>query len=144
MGCAVVYILTPTGDVVGGDHYDIKIQIQPGAHALVTTLVATKVYRMPDDHAAQHITIDVMEGATLEFVPDATILFQDADLRQQIDVIIGNGALVLFQDSVVPGRRAFGESLNFRLLRGEPFPRLRPGGRTWDAPQHRLWCDGAL
>ena len=113
-GCACVYMLSPTGGVVQGDRNHIQITVEQGAHALVTTLAATKVYRMPHDNAIQHITIEVMPNATLEYVPDSAILFEDADFKQTLDVYLHEGALMILQDGIVPGRLASGESLSFR------------------------------
>ena len=85
-GCLCVYMLSPTGGVVQGDRYAITINVGAGSHALVTTQAATKVYKMPYGCAEQMIRIEVQPGAVLEFVPDAAILFADADFSQQIEV----------------------------------------------------------
>jgi urease accessory protein len=116
-GCACIYMLSPTGGVVQGDRYQIQITVEPNAHALVTTLAATKVYRMPDECASQVIHIEVLPGGVLEFVPDAAILFADADFHQTIEVTLQDGAALMFQDGVMPGRLAYGESLNFRRFK---------------------------
>lgn len=118
-GCACVYILSPTGGIVQGDRYTIHIVVEPGAHALVTTLAATKIYRMPDDHAEQTIHIEVMAGAVLEFVPDAAILFENADFRQAIEITLHDGAVMIFQDSIMAGRLAYGELLKFRQYQNQ-------------------------
>ena len=113
-GCMVIYILSPTGGVVQGDQYDLRIVLEPHTHALITTIAATKVYRMPDDCATQHVHIEVGEGAILEFLPDALILFKDADYHQHMDVTLHNGAVCLLQDIVLGGRVARDEVLQFR------------------------------
>lgn len=117
-GCLGVYLLSPTGGIVQHDRYDIQITLEANTHALITTVAATKVYRMPDGCAVQHITIDVGENAILEFVPDALILFNDADFEQVVSIRLQNGAVCLFQDSVMGGRIAHhDEFLQFRQLR---------------------------
>lgn len=113
-GCLNVYLLSPTGGIVQGDRYAITIDVAAGSHALVTTQSATKVYRMPDDCAEQTIRIDVQAGAVFEFVPDAAILFADADLSQQIEVRLHGDALLFLHEIVLPGRIARGERLQFR------------------------------
>ncbi len=116
--CLGAYLLSPTGGVVQHDRYDIQIILEANTHALVTTVAATKVYRMPDGKAVQHITIDVGENAILEFVPDALILFKDADFEQIVTIKLQKGALCMFQDSVMGGRVAHhDEFLQFRRLR---------------------------
>ncbi len=113
-GACCVYLLSPTGGVVQGDRYAIGISVEAGAHALVTTQSATKIYRMPDGCAEQHIRIEVGSGAVLEFVPDAAILFANADFRQRIDITLHTGALLILHEVVMPGRLARGERLQFR------------------------------
>lgn len=116
-GCLCVYVLSPSGGVVQDDRYHIHLTLEPHTHALLTTPSATRVYRMPHGHAEQHVTITVDRNAILEFVPEATILFADADFRQTIDVTLQPGALLLLQEIVMPGRVARGEFLQFRQYR---------------------------
>jgi urease accessory protein len=113
-GVACVYLLSPTGGVVQSDRYDVQIRVEAGVHALITTQSATKIYRMPDDCAEQTIRIEVERDSILEFVPDAAILFADADFRQDIEVTLHPGALLFLHEVVLPGRVARGEHLTFR------------------------------
>lgn len=113
-GCLCVYLLSPTGGVVQGDRYDLRLCVGEASHALFTTQSATKVYRMPADHAEQCVYIDVGPNALFEYIPDALILFADAELHQRTNVVLGAGALALIYDIVMPGRLAMGECLQFR------------------------------
>ena len=112
--CLCIYLLSPTGGVVQGDRYHIRIHVGANTHALFTTQSATKVYKMPEGCAEQCIRIEVESGAVFEFVPDAAILFADADLRQHIEVTLHPGALLLLHEVIMPGRFARGEHLQFR------------------------------
>ncbi|MBZ0293701.1 MAG: urease accessory protein UreD [Anaerolineae bacterium] len=112
-GCARVYMLSPTGGVVQGDRYQIEVTVEENAHALVTTLAASKIYRMDRDRAVQRVKIEVMPGAILEYVPDASILFAGSYFEQHVEIFLHPGAFLMFQDSVMPGRLASGECLNF-------------------------------
>lgn len=109
-----IYLLSPTGGVVQGDRYFIHVRAGAGTHALCTTQSATRVYKMPDGCAEQYIRIDVEADAVCEFIPDATILFADADFSQQIEVTLQPGALLFLHDLVMPGRLARGERMQFR------------------------------
>ncbi len=113
-GVLCVYLLSPTGGIVQGDDYCTDLMLEPGTHALLTTQAATKVYRMPERGANQIVHIEVQENAILEYLPDAVILFKDADLVQEINITLRPGALLIFQDMVMPGRLARGEVLQFR------------------------------
>lgn len=68
------YILHPPGGVVGGDHLHIQVQVQPQAHALLTTPGATKFYRSAGLTAHQHQTLTVTSGS-LEWLPQESIYF---------------------------------------------------------------------
>jgi urease accessory protein len=113
-GAICVYLLSPTGGVVQGDRYQINICAGEGTHSLFTTQSATKIYRMPQGWAEQHVDIEVGRDAFFEFLPDAAILFADADLRQQIDLRLQPGAMAMVYEIVMPGRVARGEHLHFR------------------------------
>jgi urease accessory protein len=117
--CLCVYMLSPTGGVVQGDKYNIRITLEAGSHALITTIAANKVYKMPDGCAEQTIQIEVHEGAILEYVPDALILFEDSDLRQEMSVKLHDGALCVLQDIVMGGRLARQEILKFRRFQNQ-------------------------
>jgi urease accessory protein len=117
--CLCIYMLSPTGGVVQGDKYDIRIHLEAGSHALITTIAANKVYRMPEGCAEQSIQIEVETGAILEYVPDALILFEDSDLRQDMRVKLHEGALCILQDIVMGGRLARQEILKFRSFQNQ-------------------------
>lgn len=112
--CLCAYLLSPTGGVVQGDRYHMQIRVGVNAHALITTQAATRVYRMPSDCAEQVVQIDVEAGAVCEFIPDAAILFADADFRQRIEVRLHPSALLILHEVVMGGRLARGECLQFR------------------------------
>jgi urease accessory protein len=109
-------LLSPTGGVVQHDRYRINLSLEEGTHALFTTQSATKIYRMPEGCAEQWVQIEVGRGAFLEYVPDAAILFAEADFHQRTEVSLADGALGLFTDVVMPGRLARGERLQFRCF----------------------------
>src|SRR5881628_737261 len=56
-----------------------------GAHACLTTPSATKVYRTAVGPAEQAVRLTLAPGARLEWVPDHTIPFAGAALRQRVE-----------------------------------------------------------
>ncbi|HVU10327.1 MAG TPA: urease accessory protein UreD [Phototrophicaceae bacterium] len=134
-GCLCIYLLSPTGGVLQGDRYTMAIHVGARAHALFTTQSATKVYRMPDECAEQDIRIEVEPGAIFEFVPDAAILFADADLSQHIHVRLHPGALLILHEIVMPGRLARGECLQFRHYANRITVRDEAGLLLYDAAE---------
>jgi urease accessory protein len=75
-----VYLVHPPGGVVGGDELRIDVQVDAGAHALVTTPAATKFYRCEGRHSSQTQELRAA-GATLEWLPQENIFFRGADTR---------------------------------------------------------------
>lgn len=132
-GCLCVYLLSPTGGIVQDDCYSIDVTTGARTHVLFTTPSANRVYRMPTGSAEQHIRIIIDEGALLEFVPDATILFAEADFSQTIDITLKTGALLVLHDIVMPGRLARGECLQFRRYRSRLIVRDEGGLLLYDS-----------
>jgi urease accessory protein len=113
---AIVSVLNPTGGVVGGDTLAIEIDVAAGAHACLTTPSATTVYRATSSAARQDVTLRLAPGACLEWVPDHTIPFPGAALRQSLSAEVGDGAALVVLDAFAAGRVACGEAWRFAEL----------------------------
>jgi urease accessory protein len=71
-----VYIVHPPGGIVGGDQLRLVATMGPNSHAVITTPAATKFYRaLPERHAQLHQELH-LHNATLEWLPQETILFR--------------------------------------------------------------------
>ncbi|MEO8062164.1 MAG: urease accessory protein UreD [Pseudomonadota bacterium] len=75
-----VYLVHPPGGVVGGDELRIDAQLDPGAHALITTPAATKFYRCDGRSSSQTQELRAA-GATLEWLPQENIFYRGAAVR---------------------------------------------------------------
>jgi len=113
---AVVSMLNPTGGLVGGDRLAIDVAVDAGAHACMTTPSATKVYRTTAAPAEQTVRLTLGAQARLEWVPDHTIPFAGAALRQRVEADVGDGAALVLVDAFAAGRVARGEAWRFALL----------------------------
>ncbi len=87
-----VYVLHPPGGVVGGDTLHVEVGVDAGARALVTTPAATKVYRTAGAPSAIDNQLRVEPGATLEWLPNETILYDGCDLALRTRVELAPGA----------------------------------------------------
>jgi urease accessory protein len=100
-------IIHPPGGIAGGDALEVTATVEPGAHALVTTPGATKWYKANGRAASQRVQLSVC-GA-LEWLPQETIVFDQADVRSAIDIDLAADAAMIGWDIVALGRRAAGE-----------------------------------
>ena len=121
--------LNLSGGVAGGDRLATEIALGPGARALVAGQAAERFYRaLPDSPPARvRVRLSVAEGASLEWLPQETILFDAARLDRRLDVDVAHGARFVGVESLVLGRAAMGESVERLRLRDVIAVRL--GGR---------------
>lgn len=125
-------ILHTAGGVVGGDQLATRLELQPKAHALVTTAAAGKIYRTNGLEAQQMIDVHIAPNACLEWLPQETIVFEQAKYRQQMRIHLEPGATWIGWDMTRFGRTARGE----QFLAGE----WRSQTEVWqnDRP---IWID---
>lgn len=102
-------ILHTAGGMVGGDRLSSNIHLQPQAQTLITTAAASKIYRSNGLQARQTIQMQVDAGACLEWLPQETILFNDAIYRQDLRVELATGGSWLGWEITRFGRTARGE-----------------------------------
>jgi urease accessory protein len=115
-GAATVFLLNPTGGVLGGDRLETRVELAAGSHVCLSTPSATRVYRSDGPPAIQRVTARVGECARLEYMPDHLIPSPGARLIQSIDVSLAPGAAAVLCDAWSVGRLARGEAWLFDLL----------------------------
>lgn len=106
--CQAILLHPPSG-IAGGDHLAISAGIGAGAHAQLTTPGAGKWYRSGGAEASQCITFTVGEGATLEWLPQESIVFDGARARMQTRVSLAADSCYIGWDILCLGRAAAGE-----------------------------------
>ncbi len=74
-----IYLLHPPGGVVGGDVLDLDVTLDQSGAALLTTPGATKFYRSAGPRAVQNQTFTVCSESSLEWLPQETIYFPNAN-----------------------------------------------------------------
>lgn len=85
------YIVHPPGGVVGGDELRLQVDTRPSAHALLTTPAAAKFYRS-DGRIAHQNQILHADDATLEWLPQESIFYPQANVRSTTRVELGASA----------------------------------------------------
>ena len=128
------------GGMAGGDRFAIDIELGAGASLVAGTAAAEKIYRSTGPDAEMNVRLDIGAGARLVWLPQETILFDNARLSRRIDVDLGQGASLLMAEAVVLGRSAMGEAMNFGFFADRW--QVRREGRLIYADTARL--DGAI
>lgn len=125
-------LVTTSGGLAGGDRLRFSVAAGPGAGATVTTQAAEKVYRSLGPDTRVDIAIDVGADATLEWLPQETILFDEARLDRRVVCQIAPRGRLLAVEALIFGRSARGE--RFRRGRLLDSWRLKRAGRL-------IWAD---
>lgn len=102
-------ILHPPSGIAGGDHLAIKVAVDSEAHAQLTTPGAGKWYRSGGTDASQQVTLNVGPGATLEWLPQESIVFDGAVASMDTRVSLAADSRYLGWDILCLGRAAAGE-----------------------------------
>lgn len=91
-------IVHPPGGIAGGDELELRAELGADSSALLTTPGAAKWYRSAGDWARQRIIFNVADAATLEWLPQETIVFDGARADARLDVELnGNGAFISWE-----------------------------------------------
>lgn len=129
-------VIHPPGGVVGGDSLAVDVAAGAGAHAFVTTPGAAKWYRANGKQSRQHVRIAAGAGAAVEWMPQETIFFDDANVWLDHDVQLEQGARYIGGEILCFGRRASGESFQHGVIRQRT--QVRSAGKlVW-------WEQGAI
>jgi urease accessory protein len=124
-----------SGGLVGGDRLRIRLACGPGAAATAVTQAAEKVYRSRGADARIDTALSLAQGAWLEWLPQETILFQDARMRRVTRIELAPDARLLAGEILVFGRRARGETTHRGLLR-DAWEVSRGGRPVWADALH--------
>ncbi|PZP31684.1 MAG: urease accessory protein [Roseateles depolymerans] len=134
-GLAQAVLVHPPGGLVGGDRLDITLDVQPGAHLLVTTPAATRFYRSNAGAATQAVQAQVGEGARLEWLPQETLAYSGCEARNELRLTLAPGASLFASEVLGLGLPAAGQAFE----RGRLLQHLELPGLWLD----RGWLDAA-
>ncbi|WP_454630691.1 urease accessory protein UreD [Bradyrhizobium cenepequi] len=128
-----VVIVNASGGIAGGDRLDIEVVAREEAAVVVTNQAAEKVYRALDRPARIVTRLTVSETARLAWLPQETIVFNNARILRQMDVDLHSGAELIALEWLILGRTARGEDVvGGHIADGW---RIRKDGRL-------IWADG--
>ncbi|QJQ94065.1 MULTISPECIES: urease accessory protein UreD [Halomonadaceae] len=124
-----VYLLHPPGGLVSGDALSITARVEQGAHVLLTTPAAAKLYKA-DSHGvawSQYTQLTVAPGGILEWLPQETLCFDGSQGEQRTSIELAGDARCLGWEIMALGRPA--SDLPFASGRIEQRFRLTRDGR---------------
>ena len=99
----VTYIIVNPGGAYFGETYRFSIDVHQDASLLVSSQAATRIHRTPAAPAVQVMDVTLRPGSRLEYVPDQTIAYRDADYRQSTTIVASPDAQAFFGEIVTPG-----------------------------------------
>jgi urease accessory protein len=134
-GLSAMFVNT-AGGIAGGDRFEFDIATGEGARLTVTTAAAEKIYRAQGPAAQLNIALKAAARSHLTWLPQETILFDQARMSRKIDIDLADSASLLLCEIVVFGRAAMGEKM--RTGSFVDHWRLRRGGRLVFAETVRL------
>jgi urease accessory protein len=123
-GVCHVYVLHPPGGIVAGDRLSISASAAAESQALITTPAAGKFYRSGGAQASQSVSLNVASHATLEWLPQETIIYEGARHVSTMNIELEAEAGFIGWEVLALGRPASGEgfdsgeaTLNWRISR---------------------------
>lgn len=134
-GLSAVFVNT-AGGIAGGDRFDIDIRTRDSAHLTVTTAAAEKFYRSHGPQSQVNINLCAEANSRLAWLPQETILFDQARVSRSINIDLAESASFLLCEIVVFGRAAMGEIMTSGSFIDRW--RMRIGGRLVFAETVRL------
>jgi len=96
-------LVHPPGGIVGGDTLAIEIEIEPEAHALVTTPGATRFYRSLGEPATQTLAVRAAAGSRLEWLPLETLAYSGCIAENRARFALAPGAEMIGWDLTALG-----------------------------------------
>jgi urease accessory protein len=126
---AETVLLNTSGGITGGDDLGVDIRAGVRTRLVVTTQAAERFYRATpaSSPATIRTRLTAEDGATLEWLPQETILFDACRADRTLSVDLAPGARFLGVESLLFGRQASGETMRHAWLMDRI--RIRQGGR---------------
>ncbi len=128
-------LVTTSGGLVGGDRLDVAVTSGAGAAGRVLGQAAEKIYRSTGADSHINVRLQVDQDGWLEWLPQETIVFENARLRRLTIAEVAPAARLLAGEIVVFGRTAMGERVTAGLVR-DAWEVYRDGRLIWSDAVH--------
>ena len=132
--------LNTAGGLTGGDRMTINVAGQADTHVVMSSQAAERAYRaQPGQIAQSTVDLHAEAGARIDWLPQETILFDQAALNRRLNVHLAGDATALLVEPLIFGRTAMGEAV--QQLRFCDQWRVRRDGKLIFADAVRLIGD---
>ncbi len=132
-------IINTAGGLTGGDRLDWSFSAGAGTFVTATTQACEKIYKASAGTAEVLTRIEVGQDARFHWLPQESILFDQASLTRRLEVDLDENAEFLAVEAILLGRKAMGEAMESGLVRDRW--RIRRAGRLIHAEDLRLEGD---
>lgn len=141
-GVPVAVLLNTAGGITGGDRLGFAATVTSDCHAVITTQAAERAYRSQSGAGEVHNAVAAGDRATVEWLPQETMLFEHSHLDRSLTVDLTGTARFIGLEMVVLGREAMGETVTTCSFRDAW--RIRRDGRLVYADTIRFGPDIAM
>lgn len=113
---AYLYIMNTSPGLFAGDDLRVAIALDARTQLHLTDQAATKVHCMPSlgSLARMDCQIQIGDCASLEYVPEPLILYEDSTLEQTTQITLASTGQLFLSEMILPGRLAQAEYYDFR------------------------------
>lgn len=129
-------LINSSGGLTGGDRLEWAFQAGTGTHLTLTTQACEKIYKASSDTAEVKSHIAVGADAVVHWLPQESIVFDQASLSRKLDVDLHETAEFLAVEAILLGRKAMGEVMRNGLVRDQW--RIRRAGKLIHAEELAL------
>jgi urease accessory protein len=116
-GLPEIVFLNTSGGLASGDRLRFAVDLRDGTRALATTQTAERAYRALQAPARAQVALNVGNGGWLDWLPQETILYDNAKLERDTQVDLAGDAGCMLLEILVLGRLAMGETISHLHLR---------------------------
>lgn len=132
-GSMEAVLINTSGGLTGGDRIDWTIDAGENTNVTVTTQACERIYKSSGGDAHVAARLSAGRGATLHWLPQETILFDQGALHRTLDADLAEGAELVALEAILLGRKAMGETVASGSLRDRW--RIRRNGRLVHAEE---------
>lgn len=109
-------IINTAGGLTGGDLLEWQIEAAENAKLVISTQGCERIYKSTGPDACIRTTINIADGAHVDWLPQETLLFEQSKLDRQMHVELSGSASFTGVECILMGREAMGEAARSAIL----------------------------